>query len=325
MHQHDPRSPAVRRRISPAERSNSSLEVGLRRPDLLAPRDLLGLQRTAGNAATRGAVIAVQRGDPPVPPPVVPAAAGESIVVGHVYTIRGKIGGEAVVYTGSTAREVAQRLYRDKHTWAELIRDKATTIEVHEIRATLNIAESNGQSHRSAVNEATRAAEQVVLKRRRTELGAGRELNIDEAAEEANIVKWGERHQVRLGARVTFRAGVKVAGFAAFALLDFFLMYRDAKLARYVMAPYLLEDADGIFMLQETDRGIFRRNWYWKKYETGKLAGQRIQISKEEFGSWREEAELLWGTTDWKGDFVPGLLRQELPVVEAPAAGTDWA
>jgi hypothetical protein len=98
-------------------------------------------------------------------------------------------------------------------------------------------------------------------------------------------------------------------------------MYRDEVMSKYVMTPYLLEDAQGIFTLQETDRGIFRSNWYWKNYKTGSSAGQQVKISKDEFLQLKQEAELLWGTTDWKGDFVPGLLRQELPVVEAPDDG----
>lgn len=289
--------------------------------------DILQLQRQAGNAAVNSLLKepTVQRVDPsPAATTASAAAGGDAVVIGYVYTVRGTLDGKAVVYTGSTAREVAQRIYKDKHTWSALIKDKTTSIEVHEIKATLNVAESGRGTLQSAKNEATRAAEQVIIKRRRTDLGAAGELNAAEAAEEANIAKWGDRHQVRIGARFTFRAGVKVAGFAAFQLLDFFLMYRDSKLSRYVMTPYLLEDADGIYMLQETDRGIFRPNWYWKKYETGPLKGQRVQISKDHFFELKEEAELLWGTTDWKGDFVPGLLRQELPVMDVPGS-TDRA
>ncbi|NUR29630.1 MAG: hypothetical protein HOV83_27910 [Catenulispora sp.] len=91
--------------------------------------------------------------------------------------------------------------------------------------------------------------------------------------------------------------------------------------------PYLFEDDKGVYSLQETDRGIFRSNWYWKKYHTGPLAGQRVGISKEEFNTLADVAETLWGTTDWKGDFVPGILRQELPVIEEPAPGPSptWA
>ncbi|ANZ40467.1 hypothetical protein BBK82_35090 [Lentzea guizhouensis] len=288
-------------------------------PGSPAAARFLALQRDAGNAAAtallRGST--VQRTGPPAP------AAAQPVVIGHVYTVRGTIDGEAVVYTGSTAREIAQRLYKDKHTWSTLIKNRSTTIEVHEVKAVLNIQESGRRSLASALDEAKRAAEQVIIKRRRTDLGAGRELNAVDAAEEGNIAKWAERHQVKLGPRVTFRAGVKITGFAALQLLDFFLMYRDGKLAQYAMAPYLLEDENGIFTLQETDRGLFRPNWYWKNYQTGALAGQRVKITKAEFGELREEAELLWGTTDWMGDFVPGLLRRELPVVEVPAGGPE--
>jgi hypothetical protein len=241
--------------------------------------------------------------------------------VGHVYTVRGTIAGSPVVYTGSTARGIAQRLYKDKHTWATLIRDKTTTIEVHEIKAILNIKESAGGTLRSAQNEALRSGEQVIINRRRAEPGgAAAEANAAEAAEEANVLRWADRHQVTLGARSTFRAGVKVGAFAAFNLLDFFLMYRDQVLSQYVMTPYLLEDEGGIFTLQEEDRGIFRSNWFWKNYKQGSLAGQRQQISKDKFLELKEEAELIWGTTDWKGDFVPGLLRQELPIIDRTSA-----
>ncbi|MEU3620144.1 hypothetical protein ABZ725_48890 [Streptomyces sp. NPDC006872] len=286
------------------------------------------LQQSYGNKAVNSLLSAstVQRANPPVSTPAPATAAAEPIVIGHVYTVRGEIDGNAVVYTGSTAREIAQRLFKDKHTWSTLIKNKSTTIEVHEVKAVLNVEKSGGGSVRSAENEALRAAEQVVIKRRRTDVGGGRELNARQAATEENVEVWAELHQVRLGPRVvTFRAGVKVAGVAFFQLLDFFLMYRDMKLSQYAMAPYLLEDTNGIFTLQETDRGIFRSNWYWKKYLTGTLAGQRVQITKVEFRELKEEAELLWGTTDWKGDFVPGLLRQELPVIEAQGESADWA
>jgi len=208
-------------------------------------------------------------------------------------------------------------LYKDKHTWTELIKAKTTIIEVHEIKAVLDVQQSSRGTLASAKKEALSAAEQVIIRRRRAEAGL-KELNKIEGAEEANVLRWGDRHQVRIGARSTFRAGVKVAGFAAFQLLDFFLMYRDEKLARYVMAPYLLEDERGIYTLQEKDRGIFRPNWYFKNYKTGTLSGHSMQIPKDEFVELQEEAELLWGTTDWKGDFIPGLFRQELPIADSP-------
>jgi hypothetical protein len=54
---------------------------------------------------------------------------------------------------------------------------------------------------------------------------------------------------------------------------------------------------------------------YSKVYISGEATGQRLTISSEEFRSLREEAEALWGTTDWKGDFVPGLLNRALPII----------
>jgi RHS repeat-associated protein len=242
----------------------------------------------------------------------------EPVQIGHIYVIRGTIEGRSVVYTGSTAQSLRARF--STHEWRELIQSENTTIEAYAVKAKLNVAESGQGTLRSATNEALRSAEQVVLKRRRSEVGL-EELNEAEAAEEANIVKWGEVHEVTLGARFTFKPGAVagtagVAAFAGFQLLQIFIMYRDMKLSQFVMAPYLLEDANGVFTLQEQDRGIFRSNKYFKIYKTGSLAGQSVEISKDEFTSAREEAEALWGTTDWKGDWVPGLLRKELPEID---------
>jgi len=246
--------------------------------------------------------------------------SGEAPVkVGSIYTLRATVDGQQKVYTGQTARELAQRLFKDKHKWSSLITAKSTTIEAHTISAELDIAASSRGTLASARKEALSAAEQVIINRRRAEIGV-KELNSIEAAEEANILKWADRHAVRLGPRVTIRAGVKVGAFAGFALLDVFLMYRDQKMARYVMAPYLLEDDAGIFTLQREDPGIFRSMRYYKKYETGDLAGGNpVEISKDEFNELHEEAKLLWGTTDWAGDWVPGLLRRELEVVSDSA------
>ena len=238
--------------------------------------------------------------------------------IGYVYVIRGTIDGNPVVYTGSTAQALKARF--SSHEWKTLIQSESTTIEAYSIKAELNIAASGQGTLRSATNEALRSAEQVVLKRRRAEVGL-EELNASEAAEEANIVKWGEAQNVTLGARFTFKAAGGVAVFAGFQLLQIFLMYRDMKLSQYVMAPYLLEDTQGVFTLQEQDRGIFRSNKYFKNYETGPLAGQRVEITGDEFSALRREGEALWGTTDWKGDWVPGLLRRELPVIDVPVGG----
>jgi RHS repeat-associated protein len=238
--------------------------------------------------------------------------------IGYVYVIRGTINGENVVYTGSTGRALRKRF--SDHKWKTLIQARGTTIEAYKITAELNVSASNRKSSESALNEALRSAEQVVIKRRRSEPGL-RELNDLEAAKETNIDTWAERHNVRLGKRFTVKAGVRagVAGaFAGLQIIDVFLLYRDLKLAQYQMAPYLLEDKNGVYSLVIKDRGIFRSNLYYKKYETGELSGQSFELSKSEFSQLREEAEALWGTTDWKGDWVPGLLMPELPIVDSP-------
>jgi hypothetical protein len=246
------------------------------------------------------------------------------VKIGHIYTVRATVNGQEVVYCGQTARELAQRLFKDKHKWADIIRAKTTTVEAHTITAELNVAASSRQTLASARKEALSSAEQVIINRRRAEVGV-KTLNNIEAAEEANILRWADRHSVRLGPRFTFKGSVKVGAFAGFILLDIFLSYRDEKLSRYVMAPYVLEDDQGVFTLRERDRGIFRSNHYFKIYQTGSLAGQSIRISEDEFLGLKKEGELLWGTTDWKGDWVPGLLRQELPVVDICAVENNCA
>jgi hypothetical protein len=229
--------------------------------------------------------------------------------------------GKAVIYTGSTIRSLAERIYKDPHTWRMLARAESTSIDICTITAMPNAEATTGGTLRAAYDQAKRAAEQVVLKRNRMAAGEVIELNKMNAATEENTDLWGELQSVRIGPRMPFKAGVKIGGFAAFELLQVFLMYRDQKLSRYVRAPYLLEDDHGVFTLVEKDRGVFRSNLYWKEYVTGADAGTQVPISKDEFSRLADVAETLWGAVDWAGDFVPGLLQRELPVVhEGPEA-----
>jgi hypothetical protein len=199
----------------------------------------------------------------------------------------------------------------------------STSIDTHVIKAELNVAASGRGTVRSAQNEAMTAAEQVVLKRERA-AGTARELNEIEAAEEARIVVSGDLHNVSIGPRMTYKvgSGAMVGAFAGLQVLQIWTMYKDAKLARYVMAPYLLEDEHGAFSL-EKETQLFHATHYYKLYKSGDRAGQEVEISGDEFSALREEAEILWGTTDWKGDWVPGLLRKELP--EVPSADRNRA
>jgi hypothetical protein len=104
----------------------------------------------------------------------------------------------------------------------------------------------------------------------------------------------------------------------ALTLLDAWLLYRDAKLSQYVMAPYVLGDEQGFFTLEQGPSLLPSR--HYKAYLSGSTEGQKIEISSSEFRGLKEEAEALWGTTDWKGDFVPGLLNRELPIVRGQDA-----
>ena len=88
----------------------------------------------------------------------------DPVKVGYIYTLRSTVKGEEVVYTGHTARELAQRLYKDKHKWSEIIKSKTTTIELHEIKAILDVKMSSRQSLKSAIKEALSAAEQVIFR-----------------------------------------------------------------------------------------------------------------------------------------------------------------
>ena len=238
--------------------------------------------------------------------------------VGRVYVIEGTLNGQAVRYTGSTAQELRNRF--STHQWKQLIQAPSTTVTAYNVTAELNVAASNRGTIRSAINEALRAAEQKIMGRT-AKAGDRVVLNDIRAATPENAAAWAERHSVKVGRAATFKGGAKVGAFAAFQLLDIFMMYRDAKISQYVMAPYLLEDEKGVFSLLREDRGIFRSNRYYKKYETGDLKGQEVQIESEEFDQLAEEARALWGYVDWWGDWVPGLLRRELPVIEVQYSG----
>ena len=181
----------------------------------------------------------------------------------------------------------------------------------------------------SARNEALRAAEQRALEQAREQaeranlrLATGEKktkiLNIDNAA--ADPAQWEARHKVstsdtwRLFERRTTHGATKAL--VVLSLLDVYLMYYETKLSQYVMAPYVLEDEQGLFTLEQSKSLLTSQ--YYKVYISGDATGQRLTISSEEFQGLRAEAEALWGTTDWKGDFVPGLLNRDLPVISGP-------
>lgn len=140
-------------------------------------------------------------------------------------------------------------------------------------------------------------------------------LNIDNAA--ADPVLWEARHRVRTGDtwRLMERTATRSApkALVLLSLVDAYLMYYDMKMSRYVIAPYILEDERGLFTLEQDESLLMSK--HYKTYIAGEITGQKLTISSEEFRALRAEAEALWGTTDWKGDFVPGLLNRVLPVI----------
>jgi hypothetical protein len=195
-----------------------------------------------------------------------------------------------------------------------------------EVFAELDVQASNRQTLLSARNEALRAAEQRALEQAREQAEQAnlrrvpgekktKVLNIDNAA--ADPAAWAARHKVRTGD--TWRLFEKRAtsgapkAFVVLSLLDAYLMYYDTKMSQYVMAPYVLEDELGLFTLEKSTSTLASQ--HYKAYVSGEEKGQRLTISSEEFRGLKEAAEALWGTTDWNGDFVPGLLNRVLPVI----------
>jgi hypothetical protein len=239
------------------------------------------------------------------------------VPIGHVYVIRGTIAGESVIYTGSTAQELMKRV-GGRHKWNALVKAQGATVTTYEVRAELNKLASGRGSWWSARNEALRSVEQKILSQVEKEGAVA--LNEIRAATPENAAAWRARHNVSLGrAKLVLRGGVRVGAFAGFALLDLFNAYRDEKLSRYVWAPYVLEDEGGQFTLSEERAHWFAHHYRWKNYISGPKTGEKVEVDESEFDFWKREGELLWGTTDFWGDFVPGLLRPRLPAVERPS------
>jgi hypothetical protein len=257
----------------------------------------------------------------------LPAAAVHPLSgrVGWVYRIEGRLNGQPVQYVGSAA-DLKRRL-TNSHEWASLLQQDSTKVYAKEVLAELDIKSSNRQTLLSARNEALRAAEQRALEQARDQVertnqgrtpaeSQTRILNIDNAA--ADPATWEARHKVRTSKawRVLERGTASGAtkALVVLSLIDVYLMHRGAKMSRYVMAPYVLEDEQGLFTLEENKSLLSPR--YYKTYRSGPETGRRFVISSEEFKGLREEAEALWGVMDWNGDFVPGLLNRSLPMVE---------
>ncbi len=270
--------------------------------------------------------------DPLAGPPRVGgnvALVPNRVRIGYVYKASATIDGVNYVYTGSTARELIQRICK-KHARADFLLDSSTTIEVFAVDARVDVLQSGRQTLRSAINEALRAAEQKVYNLVKKDPDAT-VINDINAATESNMQRWTEVHSVaegeitvetapkyvvRLGESWILKGPWLGRAFAGLDIIQLYLMYRDYKKSKFIMAPYLLRDEQGVFTLK-SETHLLSSNEYWKHYESGPLAGQDdVSISSDEFDQWKDEAESMWGYVDWKGDFVPGILRRELPEID---------
>lgn len=268
---------------------------------------------------------------------------GETPVkIGDVYVISGTINGEKVVYTGSTAQELKARF--SKHKWKELIQDPDTVVYHAEIRAELNVALSDRQTLLSAQNEALRAAEQVVLKRRRSDTSRtasgeeqrgltieGSELNIPNAAREENIAEWADRHNVSIGP-TTRLEGLMLKVDAVSTIISVYLMWKEFNSPEYIWAPMEFEDEYGRYNLYKEpgtgvgcgsrcDIGTYGEQTaggseflYFKSYISGSSKGTMVEISPSKWDELIKEHEALYGAGD-EEDFTPGLLRPRLPTI----------
>ena len=251
--------------------------------------------------------------------------------IGWVYRIEGQVDGQAVVYVGSAA-DLKQRL-TPRHRWGNLLQQESTKVSTLEVFAELDVRSSTKGTLLGARSEALRAAEQRALDRvrerveadNRTRAPGGKETRVlNERNASADAARWEARHKVAtsdrwrpLEGRI---AGATTKALVALTLLDAYLLYHDMKTSQYVMAPYILGDEQGFFILQE--KNLLLSTKYYKTYLEGAVKGKTLEITSEEFRGLREEAEALWGTVDWNGDFVPGLLNRKLPVLRDPVPMT---
>ncbi len=249
-------------------------------------------------------------------------AAANPPLIGYLYRIEGFLDGEKVIYIGSAA-SIKER-FASEYKWEYLLEKKSTKVYVKKVYGRLKIESTLDKARRQAL----RSVEQPVIDRARRKVAQenhertqgqarAKVLNKDRAAKKP--AKWRAKHQVKVARRwvqikkVGGPLTLRAAG-GVFLLLDVYRMYRETKTSRFDMAPYVLEDERGAFTIEYRRSSQLKPMKYFKKYVTGEAKGREVPISKVRFWQLKAEAEALWGTTDWKGDFVPGLLQRTLPV-----------
>lgn len=277
------------------------------------------------------------------------------IEIGHVYIARGfdPITGEAVTYTGSTLQKLKVRFGR--HKWKKFLNAETTSIEVEQTLAEADVEASRRGAKNEAIrsheegtmrrvskedarslNErraASKEHESVWRERHKVQRGkrslykeatappqnapkastvteSGSAKAVTEGASEAAATSASTPGK-RGGLGAKLKGGGTAGVFAAFVLFDAYAMSREEALAGYVMTPYLLEDEGGVFVIESG--GTLFSKVYQKRY----LEGTAVSVEKKEFYELQDEAHALWGYVDWKGDWVPGKLRKELPMIDS--------
>jgi RHS repeat-associated protein len=239
----------------------------------------------------------------------------KEVFVGTVYEITGEIGGAPVRYVGSSAQELRARF--SKHDWKSLITAKSTAIHAYDVYADLDVQGSGRGSFNSARNEALRSVEQKVLNRGKKM--AKFRLNTDEAATQQNARKWMKQHKPRMGAQRLIKSpgsNASLGVFAGLQIYDAYKMTRDLQNSKYGSGTWVFRDAQGEFTVG-WEGNLFYTDYY-KVYISEESAGNKVEISWSEYRNLGAEGEALYGYLDWSGEFIPGLLNRELPVVPAP-------
>jgi len=255
---------------------------------------------------------------------------------GLTYTIEGWVNGQHIVYTGSgklptrieevhdskLLREIFGTEDKSKvsqEMWDEFIKRRSTRIRQSTTEADLALRKE-GVSENRAGNRARRAPEEVERARISKEIEAHPEAGV----REANSIKASrnpsaamEELNVKPGEFKVTKPGLKGLGYVAGAVVDVYQAYdmaRDLHIEEQGIrsAAIRFHDEGGEFEIW--DDGIIL-NCYFKHYFSGPKQGQNVRISWSEKRALQKKYEDDNGYLDWKGDFVPGKLRKELPIV----------
>jgi len=195
------------------------------------------------------------------------------------------------------------------------------------VNAQLDIPSSNRGTFFSARNEALRSAEQVAMDEAEVEVetsnkrtsSAGEQpiriLNKHRAAVEPGL--WQGRHKVVAAEgwkllKEGVAPGLNTAN-ALVSVVDAYKFARQQAEAKYGWAPYVMEDKFGSFTVRAETSWLVVHSYY-KTYLSGPLKDKRVEVDEDLAVQYLREAEALWGTTDWTGEFVPGLFMPELPL-----------